>query len=150
MASQYETAALSIQQIIETEFATENFKAIHDHLHESMGQKRVSIGISPIRKTPMPRNQAVNQLFVKVQFYDIWKREINPETQVNPFRITGFEERLSNALERAQATVTGTNDVWYFRVQNSEFPHDPTGNKTRFEMTVTVFGDNAGLMESRA
>jgi hypothetical protein len=66
---------------------------------------------------------------------------------VNPFPITDMADRLRRAVESAAASVTGTPEVWYFKVDATEYPDDPTGNKTRFEMTVTAFGDNTGLTQ---
>lgn len=149
MPSAYETAATGIKAVIDAQFNAEGFTAIHDCLHESLGQRSTAIGISPIRKVKMPRNQSVEQTFIWIQFYWLWKREISPETLVNPFTIAEYAERLEVALEAAQATVAGTNAVWYYNVDSVEFPRDPTGNKSRFEMTVRAFGDTPGL-ETRA
>lgn len=149
MAVPYEIAATAIKGIIDSEFSAEGFTAIHDCLHEALGTRKTVIGISPLRIRKSPSNQLEQQTFIWIQFYDVWKKEISPDQQVNPFRITGFEHRLSTALEKAQATVPATNEVWFFMPESTEFPRDPTGNKTRFEMTVRCSGDSGALTETR-
>lgn len=146
--SPYETVAIAIQQIIAIEFATEGFTAILDNLHESLGRERVDIGIAPIEDYPQGTNELLQETFVEVRFYDLWTQEISPDTVVNPARITGFAERLKKALRRADAMDPGTDQVWYFSVRRTQYPNDPTGNKTRFHMTIRAFGNNAGLIES--
>lgn len=149
MPSAYEVAATGIKAIFDAEFAAEQFTAVHDCLHESLGQRRVEVGISPIRKVKMPNNQAAEQTFIWIQFYGLWKREIDPATAVNPFPIAEYAERLERALEAAQASQPGSDAVWYYQVDSVEFPRDPTGNRSRFEMTVRAFGDAPGV-ETRA
>ncbi len=146
----YEVAAVAIKTVIDTTFSTEGYAASHDCLHESLGSVRTEIGISPLRIVTQPNNQAVEHTMLLIQFYDYWDKRIDPTQQVDPFRIAGYQHRLASALETAQAIVPGTHAVWYFVVQGTEFPRDPTGNKTRFEMTVKAYGDNAALLESRA
>lgn len=146
--SRYEVAATGIKAIIDAVFAAEGFKAKHDDLHESLGHRRVEIGISPLRITPMAQNQSVDQTFIKIQFYGLYKREVDPELQVNPFKVAAYHDRLAVALETQQAFDPASNDVWYFQITNTEFPRDPTGNKTRFEMTVRAYGGSPGLGET--
>lgn len=145
MPSAYEAAATGIVAVFNATFAAEKFLAQHDCLHESLGQRGVEVGISPIRKIKMPRNQVVEQTFILIQFYGQWTREISPNTAVNPFAVASYAERLEVALEAAQATQAGTNAVWYYNVTEVVFLKDPTGNKSRFEMTVQAYGDAPGL-----
>ncbi len=147
--SAYEVAATGIKAIFDQEFAAEGITAQHDCLHESLGRQRVSVGISPTRSTFAPNNAVVRHIYILIQFYDIWKQEISPETQVNPFKIASYAERLERALETAQASEPGSNEIWFYTVTNVDFPRDPTGNKTRFEMTIRAYGDAPGL-ETRA
>lgn len=142
----YAIVAAALKGIIEGEFAAEQFKAQHDKIHESLGTEYVAIGISPLRQLPQPGQRNVMETFVFVQFYDVWDKQIDPEQQVNPLRITGFADRFMRAVEAAQATV-GTNAVWYFDVDGINYPDDPTGNKTRFEATVRARGDNQSMIE---
>lgn len=144
----YAIAATAVKAIIDAEFEDEQYSAIHDDLHESLGTKRTEIGISPTRWAPMPRNANVRETFLQVQFYDRWDKQINPEQQVNPTRITGFAARFEEAVQRQQATDPGSGDVWNFDVLEIRFPRDPTGNKTRFEATIRARGNNHGLLES--
>ncbi len=146
--SRYEVAATGIKAIIDAVYDAEGFKAKHDDLHESLGYRRVEIGISPLRITPLPSNQSVDQTFIKIQFYGLYKREVDPELQINPFTVAAYHDRLATALETQQATDPDSNAVWYYQIVNTEFPRDPTGNKSRFEMTVRALGGSPGLGET--
>lgn len=147
--SAYEVAATGIKAIFDTEFDAEGYKAKHDCLHESLGQWRVEVGISPVRITQQPGNASVKNTFILIQFYGMWKAQVDPELQVNPFKVAAIQERLERALEVQQAEDPASNEVWYFTVIGTDFPRDPSGNKTRFEMTVKAWGDAPGL-ETRA
>lgn len=148
--SAYLTVATALQQIIATEFAPEGFTAIRDNLHESLGRYRTDIGIAPVDDFPRDSNELVKETVVEVRFYDLWTQEISPDTVVDPARITGFARRLEDAVRVANATDPGTGEVWYFAIRRTTFPNDPTGNKTRFHMTIRSFGNNAGLIETTA
>lgn len=145
----YEVAATALKQIIDTEFAAEGIHAIHDNIHESLGQDRAVVGIAPTREARLPNNNVVNALYIEVRYYDLWDKEVDPEQVVNPFRITARANRLKRALQQSQASFVGSPEVWYFDWLDTEFPDDPTGNKTRFHMHLRVYGDNTGLVETR-
>jgi hypothetical protein len=150
MASPFSTAAASIKQIFDTEFSAQGYVMTFDKLHEALGRDRVEVGIAPLRDVVNDRNALVQETFMEVRFYDLWRQEIDPTTQVDPTQITEYAERLRNALRNARATVIGTDQVWYFTVLSTEYPDDPTGNKTRFHMTVRAYGNNADLVETTA
>lgn len=140
--SPYAVAATGLKDIIETEFAAEAWTAQHDHLHESLGRERVEIGISPVRD--VARGPQMDT-YIKVQVYLLWEKEISPDTVVNPIPITEYAARLWTALGRKQVTQPGTRATWYYKLESVEYPHDPTGNKTRFEMLVKAVGENTEL-----
>jgi hypothetical protein len=146
--SPFEAVALGLQQIIATEFAAEGYTAILDNLHESLGAERTEIGIAPIEDYPRDNNELMQETYVEIKFYDLWTQEIDPTTIVDPTRITGYAERLKKAIRSSFAADPGTDQVWFFSVRRTKYPNDPTGNKTRFEMTIRAFGNNAGLTES--
>lgn len=148
--SPFETAATVIMQVFDNEFDPEGFKMIPDKLHEALGRNRVAAGIAPVEDVTSSDNANVQETFIEVRLYDLWTDEIDPETQVNPFRITAFAERLRNALRVTKATDVGTGDVWFFDVRRTQYPDDPTGNKSRFHMTIRAFGNNATLVETTA
>lgn len=143
----YLTAAAAIKDIIDTEFAAERITAIHDAIHESLGSDRVTVGIAPSVEQPLPGNGAVNVFTLEIRFYDLWDKEIDPEQTVNPTKITGYANRLKRALSQTQ--YAGDAEVWYFNWVRTDYPNDPTGNKTRFHMTVSAYGDNTSLIETR-
>lgn len=138
--------------VFNAEFAPEGFTMIPDKIHESLGLERVEVGIAPVEDVVMDRNAIVQETWVEVRFYDLWSKEwgASPDIQVDPRRITGFAERFRSALRRTKATDPGTSSVWYFDVRRTAYPDDPTGNKSRFHMTIRAYGNNAGLVESTA
>ena len=147
MPDPFATVGGALQQIIATEFEDEGFTAILDNLHESLGRDRVDIGIAPIEDYPRETNELLLETYVEIRFYDLWTQEIDPGTVVDPSRITGFAHRLKQAIFAAEgAGVEGTSDVWYFSVRRTQYPNDPTGNKTRFHMVVRAFGNNPALV----
>jgi hypothetical protein len=146
--SAFETVALALKSVIDTEFAPEGYTAILDNLHESLGRTRVDIGIAPVEDTLMTGNDVVQETYVEVKFYHLWTQEISPSTIVNPTQITAYAERFRDAVRRAKLSDPGTGQVWYFDVRRVQYPSDPTGNKTRFVARVRAFGNNAGLVET--
>jgi hypothetical protein len=148
MPSPFSIAAYTIKQVFDAEFAAEGYSMVYDKLHESLGRDRVEVGIAPTEDVVNERNSVVQETYMEVRFYDLWRQEIDPATQVDPTRITDYAERLRSALRRAKATMAGTGEVWYFDVRRTTYPDDPTGNKTRFHMIVRAYGNNADLVES--
>lgn len=146
--SAYEAVATAIKTVFEAEFSTEGFVMVFDNLHESLGRHRVDVGVAPVADEVNLRNAVVQETWVEVKFYDLWTQEINPDTVVNPVRITAFAERFRDSLRRARATDPGTGQVWYFDVRRIAYPNDPTGNKTRFVATIRAFGNNSNLVET--
>lgn len=146
--SPFETAATAIKAVIDAEFEPEGFTAIFDNLHESLGRDRVDIGIAPVEDGEMSGNALVQETWIEVKFYDLWTEEIDPETLVDPTRITRFAERFRNALRRTKAADPATEEVWFFAVRRVQYPNDPTGNKSRFVATIRAVGGNAGLTET--
>lgn len=150
MASAFETVAEAIIAVFNAEFAAEGYTMIPDRLHESLGRRRVDVGISPEDDTPQMRDRLAEDSRVLVQFYGLWTDEIDPTTQVNPYAITAIADRFKNALRQAQRDFLGTGQVWYFDVDRTTYPNDPTGNKSRFHMEILVRGNNSNLIETTA
>lgn len=148
MAAPYEVAAVALKTIIDTEFTPEGFSARHDRLHESLGWNETAIGISPIAQFPVPRGAAAMETQVRIQFYSKYFRDIDPEQAVDPNIIARFADRFMRAVERADVTIPGTPEVWFFRVTRIDYPLDPTGNNSRFEATVVATGNNVALVET--
>jgi hypothetical protein len=148
VTSTFKTVATKLKTIIDTEFAAEGYTAVFDNLHESLGRTRVDIGISLERQRPMAADAHVRETFLTVKFYHLWKQEITPTTVVNPDTIATFAERFERAVQTYNKTAVGNGLVWYFDVTNTEFPNDPTGNKTRFVSSVRAYGNNTSLVET--
>jgi hypothetical protein len=145
----FTTVATAVKSVFEAEFAPEQFTLQFDNLHPALGRYRVDVGIAPTEQRPNMRNRLVQETYVELRFYDLWTDEISPDTVVNPSKITGYADRLQRALHAAKATDPGTGEVWFFDVDRITYPDDPTGNKTRFHMTIKAQGDNPLLMETR-
>jgi len=146
--SPYEFVAAAVKTAIDAEFAPEHIVAIHDHLHDSLGQDRVVVGISPMEDVLLSGNNLVQETWIEVKFFGIWDAQIDPTQTVNPFKITAYAERFRNAMRTLSATTPGTGQVWYFDVRRIQYPNDPTGNKTRFTATIRAFGNNSALVET--
>lgn len=146
--SPFEAAAEAVIATFNAEFSAEQFVMIPDDLHESLGRTRVDVGISPDEDIVVAANNVVQQTMLEVKFYDLWTQEISPDTQVNPYKIAGYAERFRRALRQTKATDPGTDQVWYFDVTRTRYPRDPTGNKTRFVMTIRAYGRNSALVET--
>jgi len=146
--SPYEAVATALKTVIDTEFAAEGITAIHDNIHESLGDERVTVGIAPTRDAPSDGNMVQLECWIEVKFYDLWDKKISPQQTVNPFKITKYAERLRKAVRGARATFPGTTNAWFFDVMGVEYPNDPTGNKTRFVVTLRSFSQNSGLVET--
>jgi hypothetical protein len=147
MAVPYHTVATALKTILDGEFTDLTITAVHDKIHESLGYRRVEVGISPVRESATTGREIQMTSTVLIQWYDLWDKEIDNEQVVNPFLITERADRLRRAIETASAAIAGTPEIWYFKVDNTEYPDDPTGNKSRFEMTVTAYGDNTALTQ---
>ena len=148
MASAFSQVSDQLKAIIDTEFAPEGLVAIKDDLHESLGRKAAAVGIAPVEDVLQGGNDLVQETTVEVKFYDLWKQEINPNTVVDPTRITEFAERFRAAVGRGAAEFGGTNELWFYDIRRITYPRDPTGNKTRFVATIRCKGNNVFLTET--
>jgi hypothetical protein len=144
----YAIAASALEQIINAEFEDEATVAEHDRLHEALGQRRRRCGLSPIREFPNARNRVAQETLIEIRYFDLWKKEITPETKIDPRIVTDKAERLRRAINAA--TINASGEVWFMNVEGTEYPPDPTGNASRFYMTVRAWGNNAGLVETQA
>ncbi len=146
--SAFEEMATAIIAVFNAEFAAEGWVMIPDNLHASLGRHRVDVGIAPIEDVPMSNDNVVQETWAEVKFYGLWKQEIKPDTMVNPFTVTGYAERFRSALRVATVHSPGTGQVWFFDVRRTKYPNDPTGNKSRFVMTIRAYGNNSALVET--
>jgi hypothetical protein len=144
--SPYRIAANGLKTIIDTEFTAEGIVATHDHLHESVGWDGKYAAISPDYERPEAGNFAALGVWIKVQLYLNWDKEINPFQAVDPRIIADYGQRFREACRDASLTYSG--EFWFFNVMDLRYPHDPTGNKTRFEASIKAWGENAALVET--
>lgn len=138
----YAELATALAQILNTIYAPEGLTAVHDDLHPSLGSAETVVGIAPERWQANPQNRTEKWTFVTVKFFHKWDKQINPSQTVDPAIIAEFAERFEQGIVTYRATNLGSGDVWYFDVDQIEFPEDPTGNKTRFHATVRARGNN--------
>lgn len=147
--SPFETMARIVISVFQTEFADLGLTMVPDNLHESLGRYRRAAGIAPTEDAPMLSNRVVQDTMAEVRVFDLWTDEIDPETMVNPFSIAAEAERFRKALSRSHQNP-GTGEVWYFDVDRIWYPNDPTGNKSRYHMTLRARGNNSALIETTA
>ena len=148
--SPFEAVATVLKTLIDTEFAPENIVAVFDNIHGSLGTKGICVGIAPTEDLVHQNDRLVQETWIEIKFYDLWKKEIDPKTIVNPTRITAFAERLRVALREAGNGITdpGTGQVWFFQLMKITYPNDPTGNRSRFVATIRAWGNNSQLVET--
>ena len=149
-SSPYTLVLAEIKDIIETEFAVEQFTVDADNLHESKGMDRVDIGFAPSDATPWSSDINTDEHHFELRFYDIWPQNQgpSPDIQVDPTLITLYAERFKDAVRRHNRV--GTSSVWFLKVDKITYPNDPTGNKTRFHEQVTAVGNNTTYLETTA
>jgi hypothetical protein len=137
--------ALVVEDVVLTEFDDEPYiRFVRDRLHESLGSDgNVYVGLSPNDDNADNIDMRMEML---LQFYDTYNLEIDPRQHVDPTRATNKAERLRRAL--ADVRTTGSPHLWFFDVIRTSYPQDPTGNKSRFEMTINAWGNNTGLIET--
>lgn len=126
------------------EFTPDGFSVLDDKLTRFMGADGNYIAVSPIRERP-GSNAHTLEAQILVQLYGWYDAKIDPAQQVDPGLVEGWADRVRECLKPI-GTAAGTDTCWYVRVDDIEFPDDPTGNKTRLEATVRAFGSNNAVV----
>lgn len=137
---------MAVKALVEAEFAAENLVVEDDKLHESLGHEGPRLAVYPERERPMGSNRLVLNTELIFQFFDSYERDIDPEQAVSPAIIEEKAERFKRALQKGNSPSTG--HLWYFDIEQIEYPRDPTGNKSRFVATILARSQNAGLVET--
>jgi hypothetical protein len=132
-------------RLLKVEYAPERIPVLSDRLHASVGNQGAKIGVSPVRETPWSRSAIALQTSILVQFYDNWDQIIDPTQTVDPAKIENHAERFKRLLRDNDPQ---TDHTWYFTLVELSYPPDPTDNITRFEATVTAWGNNPALVET--
>lgn len=140
-------ARTKLLAVLQAEFGSDaGTVVVSDILHKSLGRDgRTRIGISPAMENPLSSNEAVMVYTMLVQFYGPWKDKIDPNQTVDPTLIETKAERFKRAVRGNDPDV---DTAWYFKVNQIQYPHDPTGNATRFEARVQCVGTNTALIET--
>jgi hypothetical protein len=146
MASPYAQAADALKTIIDAEYLTEGYTAIHDNLHPAVGQDGTRIGIAPEEESARSGNMIQNDIAITVKFYRRWDPDVDYDKKVDPRPITELAHRFRAACR--QATDPNTGEVWFFNILRIRYPNDPVGNKTRFEADIVAYGANNALVET--
>ena len=141
----YTILANAIEEAVLNEFDDETYLTFHhDRLHESLGSDaRTYCAISPETE---PSDNIELRVEALLQWYGPYKLEINPKQEVDPRIITNKAERMRRCLEKIRTVAS--SEMWFFDVVTTRYPNDPTGNKSRFEMTIVGRGQNSGLVET--
>lgn len=134
-----------IMALLAQEFKPEGIEIVGDLLHRSVGNKGARIGVSPLREAPWTKSSLILQTNVFVQFYNQWEEIIDPLQIVDPTTIEVFAERFKRKLFKNDPN---TNSTWFFSLISLAYPPDPTDNITRFEATVTAWGNNPSVVET--
>jgi hypothetical protein len=144
--SPYAEAADAIKALIDAEYATEGYTAIHDNLHPGVGQSGTRIGIAVDEEQARAGNMIQNDIAITVKFYRRWSADVDLDKKVDPREIAGLAERFRDRFRQYNGPNTG--NVWYFNIIRIRYPNDPVGNKTRFEADILAYGNNTALVET--
>lgn len=145
MAAPETLARQALIAMLAAEFAAEQFPIRDDKLHGSIGQTGTVLGVYPERSVPQGNDAYINQMMIGVQFYGKYDLKVDPEQSVSPATVETYADRFRTALRTRNPDVN-TGAVWFFKLERIEFPDDPTGNRTRFEASLTAFGNNGALI----
>lgn len=150
VTSPYEQVSAALKTIIDTEFTAEGFVCVHDELHESLGFEGTVIGIAPDERGDVvsPNNNLVQETYIMVRFQGAYNLQVNPRQSVDPRIIANYAERFRRAIRTANTPHFGTNQAWYYKIEEIRYPRDATGNKTRFFALIRAYGNNAGIVET--
>lgn len=134
-----------VEDVIRSEFADIEYIDIkHDRIHGALATDGIHhVGIYP---GPQQAYGTTEHVYLVVQFYGPWLKDVNPAQAVDPRDITWKAHRLRTALGLERTTAT--SEMWFFEVEGVQFPPDGTGNKTRFEMSIKGWGRNTGIVET--
>jgi hypothetical protein len=135
----------AIGQTVETEFAAEGLTVLSDKLHDSMGIETPLAGVFPEGERTT-REGAVGLYLVSVQVFMRWDPQIDPAQIVPPELIEDWSWRLQRRM--ASESKLNLPNVSYYVVNDVIYPDDPTGNKTRFVMSLAGYGSNPALDET--
>jgi hypothetical protein len=132
-----------IMAALEDLFSSEGLIVYDDKLHASLGHENPVAGVFPIREAPSSRHQIYQEVRIGIQLYMHYDREINPEQTVSPKGIEEWVDRLLRDFD--QSSNVNDPNAWYWNVVDVNYLDDPTGNKTRAELTLIGFGPNQSI-----
>lgn len=146
------TAARSvIKTRIATAFSTEGWTGGDDKFGRSMGMELeeddAAISVTTDFERPRLNNASLLDIGITVQFYLGYDASPDETISRDVTVIEEFAERLRQQFVGAGARVD-SGDAWYLKIIGTEYPDDPTGNKTRFEMNFICEAYNAAAMPS--
>lgn len=136
-----------IRDALDAEFASDGLTFDDDRLSGAVAHDRPRAGVYPGSEVE-GRDGLVQEVEVRIQIFQQWDKEIDPEQSVSPAGIESWAERAKRALQAVNSPAT--EKTWFFRVTRTEYLPDPTGNITRAELVVRSFGENTGLLETGA
>lgn len=126
------------------------FAEVHDgRLPRLMGFDGNYAGVSPETQTPAPGQGLDQQTSVLVQFYLKYDKDkpINPKKVLSSAPVEEAVERFQRAVQDEIGAGT-SGSRWFYDITAIAYPPDPTGQKTRAEITLTAHGNNPALIET--
>lgn len=137
--------------LMEEEFAPEGISVRDDKLLDASGEGEAVAGAYPDYSEPWARDAQVQHTVVVVQMHNAYNTDwINtPDERVSPATIESWADRLRRKIKSIDGIPSSANpDGWFFLVERTLYPDDPTGNKTRLNMIVRGYSMNAALAET--
>lgn len=117
-----------------------------DKLHESLGSAGPVAAIYPAGERAHSESGVTNAMMVVVQVFLRYDLQIDPEQTVDPGIVEQRAFEFQQAVQRA--TSPRNQGVWFYNVVDIDYPDDPTGNKSRYVVTLEGFGDRPTLIET--
>lgn len=147
-----ETASRTrVKQAIQTAFSAEGWTAGDDKFGRSMGKddahNHANISVTTDFARERPGKAHILDIAILVQFYLGYDAVPDETISRDNTIVEGYADRLRAQFAGAGARVD-SGDAWYLRVVGTEYPDDPTGNKTRFEMNIVGEALNRAAMPS--
>lgn len=134
-----------VKEVVEAEFAAENYHVADDKLPRAAGRDgQVALACYPESERESFRDANVLDITVVLQLYLPYEAVPDEHIERDPTEIEELAARLRSAF-RTQSNGNDA-DFWFLRLTNIEYPDDPTGNRTRLEAQFAACAQNEAVL----
>lgn len=134
-----------VKEVVEAEFAAENYTVEDDKLPRAAGRDgEARLACYPDREVESFQDVNVLEIEVVLQVYLAYEAVPDETIARDPAEIEAVAARLRDAF---QTESNGANpDFWFLRLSNIDYPDDPTGNRTRLEARFIARAQNTAAL----